>query len=1032
VNLSAPFIRRPIATALLMVAVVALGVASYPLLPIAALPSIDTPILQVTAQLPGASPQIVADSVTTQLERQFGQVPGLSQMTSSSGVGYAQITLQFDRSRSLDGVSTDVQAAINNTQGQLPASLLDPPVSRRTNPADAPILLIAVRSDVLPITTVSDYADSILAQRIAQIAGVGQVLVGGLQLPALRVQLNPALMASEQLSFPEVRRALARLTVEQPTGQLYGRQQTFALTTNDQLLTAEGFDAAIVAYRDGAPIRIRDIGRTVKAPQDETLAGWIDGKPTVILAVQRQAGANVVETVASIRARLPHLRASLPPGIDVAIVSDRTTTIVESLDDVRRTLLLTIALVVGVIAVFLRTVWATVIPALSVPIALLGTVAALYPLGYSLDNLSLMGLSVAIGFVVDDAIVMVETVVRHIDEGAGPVEAAVAGASEIGFTVLSISISLIAVFIPLFLMGGVVGSMFREFAATVAVAILVSTAVSLTLIPMLCAKLLPPRRQDAPGRISRAVERMFDRLFALYDRGLAVVLRHQAVTLCVMIATILTTLGLFVVIPKGFFPEEDTGLILGIAEGAQDSSPAAMKAAQQALLAIAARDPAVASAVGFVGAGGPTVTENDGRVFITLKPFGQRDVSVFQVMRRLDTALASVPGITLYMQAAQDITIGGRLSKTQFQYTLTDLDPAELTVWGSRLADRLRALPVLRGVASDRQSAGRTLRLSIDRATASRLGVDPAEIDQTLYDAFGQRHVARLYTALNQYYVILEVEPSYQFGPEALRRIYVRSQSGTMVPIGEIATAVPDVTPLAINHQNQFPSMTLSFNLAPGVTIGTAVTAVEDAVAALRMPPSVAHGFEGNAKAFRAALGGMAPLILLALFAIYLILGMLYESTIHPITILSTLPSAGLGALLALMAFGRPLDLIGLIGIILLIGIVKKNGIMLVDVALEAERNRGLSATEAAREAGRLRFRPILMTTLCALLGGLPLLLATGAGAEIRQPLGLTIVGGLIVSQLLTLYTTPVVYIYMARLGHRLRRGSTGERPRVA
>ncbi|MBY0299380.1 MAG: efflux RND transporter permease subunit [Methylobacterium sp.] len=1018
-SLSAPFITRPIATALLMLAVVVLGAISYTQLPVAALPNIDSPTIQVTAQLPGADPSTVASSVATQLERQFGQIPALTQMTSSSGTGFTQITLQFDRGRSIDSAAGDVQAAINATQGQLPAALLSPPTYRKTNPADTPILLIALTSDVLPIMTVSDYANSILAQKISQVPGVGLVGVGGLQSPALRIQVNPAQLAAQNLDFETVRTALANLTVLQPKGQLYGRQQAVALQTNDQLTTAEGFAEAIIAYRNGAPIRVRDIGRVVKAPQDTTLAGWLNDKPAVLLSVQRQPGANVVATVAAIRAALPQLQAALPPGIRVEVVSDRTQTIQASLEDVKFTLLLTLALVVGVIALFLRRLWATAIPAIAVPISLVGTFAVMQALGYSLDNLSLMALTIAIGFVVDDAIVMVETIVRHIEEGATPMQAALDGSREIGFTILSISISLVAVFIPLLLMGGVVGLLFREFAVTVAVSILVSVVVSLTLTPMLGARLLPAH-EAAPGRVSRLLERGLTALTQAYGRALRVVLRHRFVTLLSFFATLALTGLLFVLIPKGFFPQQDTGLIVGISEAAQDVSPAGMRQRQQAILAIAARDPAVATAVGFIGPGGATVTENNGRVFLTLKPKAERDVTADAVIARLSKALRQVQGITLFMQAAQDITIGGRLSKTQYQYTLTGVNLDELNLTAPKVLAALTALPELTAVASDQQSAARTLTVEIDRAAAARLGIDPALVDDTLYDAFGQRHVARIYTALNQYYAILEVDPADQLGPGALERIYVRSQSDTAVPISQIARLVPGVAPAAVNHQGQFPSVTLSFNLAPGATIGAAVAAVQRATAALHLPRSIATGFQGNAQAFQASLSSTPPLILAALFAVYVILGMLYESTIHPITILSTLPSAGLGALATLMLVGRPLDLIGIIGLILLIGIVKKNGIMLVDVAIAAQRQGHVAPEQAIHDACLLRFRPILMTTLCALLGGVPLMLGTGTGAEIRQPLGYAIVGGLLVSQVLTLFTTPVVYLYMERLSQWL------------
>jgi hydrophobe/amphiphile efflux-1 (HAE1) family protein len=1024
VNLSRGFITRPIATALIMIAVVVLGIVSYLLLPVAALPEIDSPTIQVTAQMPGADPQTMAASVTTQLERQFGEIPGLSQMTSSSGTGFAEITLQFDRSRSVDSAAGDVQAAINATQAQLPISLLTSPIYRKTNPADTPILLVAMTSDVLPIMTVSDYAYSILAQKISQIPGIGLVTVGGNLSPSIRIQLNPAQLSAMNLDFETVRTALANLTVVQPTGLLYGNQQAATLRTNDQLTTAQGFEDAIVAYRGGAPIRLRDIGRAIKAPVDRTLGGWLNGKSAVVLSVFREPGANVMSAVAAIKRALPQLRASLPPGIEVQTVSDRTQTIAASIEDVRFTLLLTIALVVGVIALFLRRLWATVIPAISVPISLIGTFAVMYVLGYSLDNLSLMALTIAVGFVVDDAIVMVENIVRHMEGGASPLQAALDGAGEIGFTILSISISLIAVFIPLFLMGGVVGLLFREFAVTVAISILVSVLVSLTLTPMLCAKLLPAAGHTKEGPISRALEAFFTWLVHIYDHGLIVALRHRRITLSVMIATMAVTGYLFVVIPKGFFPQQDTGLIIGISEAAADVSPDGMKERQRAILEIVAGDPAVASAVGYIGPGGPTVTENDGRVFITLKPHGERNVTADQVIARLATAVQQVQGMSLYMQAAQDITIGSRLSKTQYQYTLVDIDQDELNSYASKLMARLQELPELTAVASDQEAPGRTQTVQIDRPAAARLGITPATIDSTLYDAFGQRHVARIYTALNEYYVILEVNPQYQLGPNALQRIYVLTQNNTMAPLSQIASLSPAATPIVVNHQGQFPSVTLSFNLAPGATIGTAVSAVQKATADLHLPRSIATSFQGNAQAFQSSLSTTPPLILAALFAVYIILGMLYESTIHPLTILSTLPSAGLGALFTLMLVGRPLDVIGIIGIILLIGIVKKNGIMLVDVALEEQRDRGLTSEEAIHKACLLRFRPILMTTMCALFGGVPLMLGTGTGSEIRQPLGYAIVGGLLVSQLLTLFTTPIVYIYMDKLREALSRRS--------
>jgi HAE1 family hydrophobic/amphiphilic exporter-1 len=1030
-NFSAPFIRRPIATGLLMVTIVLLGFVGYQLLPVAALPSVDSPTIQVTAQLPGADPRTVASSVATPLERQFGEIPGLTQMTSSSALGYMQITLQFGRDRTVDSAAQDVQAAINATAGQLPPNLLNPPIYRKTNPADTPIVLIALTSETLPLTKVSDYANSILAQKLSQLPGVGLVSVGGAQNPSIRVQINPAQLAAQGLDLEAVRAALANSTVDQPKGTLYGGQHAFSLLTNDQMTTADDFNEYILAYRNGAAIRVRDVGRAIVAAEDRTLAGWSGTQRAVLIQIQRQPGANVIETVDGIKRELPQLQASLPPSIKVEIMSDRTQTIRASVTDVQFTLLLTIALVVSVIFLFLRKLWATVIPAIAVPLSLIGTFAIMYALGFSLDNLSLMALTIAIGFVVDDAIVMVENIVRHIEDGATPMTAAIKGAGEIGFTIISISISLIAVFIPLFLMSGVIGLLFREFAITVAVAVVVSLIVSLTLTPMMCARLLVPGGGGKLGRASQAVEHFFDALVGVYDRALIVALRHHRVTLTVMILAVILTVVLFAAIPKGFFPQQDTGMIFGISEGAQDISPSAMMERQRAMLDVIIKDPAVGSATAYIGPGGSTVTENNGRVFITLKPHGERTATADQIITRLNQALQPVQGIRLYMQSAQDINVGARLSKTQYQYTLVDVDSAELDHWASLLLQKMRALPQLADVASDQQSAGRTLGIEVNRDVASRLGIDPALVDAILYDAFGQRHVARIYTTLNQYYVILEVDPSFQLGPNALSRIYAKSASGTMVPLSQVARITSSVAPLAINHQGQFPSVTLSFNLAANGTIGEAVAAIRKAAADLNLPRSITTSFQGNAQAFQSSLSSTPILILAALVAVYIILGILYESTIHPLTIISTLPSAGLGALLTLMLFGMPLDVIGIIGIILLIGIVKKNGIMLIDFALEAQRERGLGSEEAIHEACRLRFRPILMTTLCALLAGVPLMVGTGTGSEIRQPLGYAMVGGLLISQLLTLFTTPIVYIYMDRLSEWTR-GRQSRRAKLA
>jgi hydrophobe/amphiphile efflux-1 (HAE1) family protein len=1048
-NISATFIRKPIATGMLMAAILLLGLISYELLPVAALPDIDTPTVLVTAQFPGADAQTVASTVTTPLERQFGQIPGVTQMTSSSGNESSEITLQFDRSIPVDTAAQTVQAAINAAAGFLPP-MPSPPIYRLTNPADTPVLMLALTSETLPLTTVSDYANSILAQKISQMPGVGLVSIGGEQNPAIRVQVNPAQLAALGLDLEAVRTALSTATVDQPKGTLYGANQAFALQTNDQLMTAQGFNEYILANRPSTfavtaqgsndiltnsttvnpnstvvgisgPVRVRDVGRAIVGPQDVNLYGWMNTEPAIIIAVQRQSGANVIATVDAIKKALPQLEASLPPSLKIHIVSDRTQTIRASVADVQHTLLLTVGLVVGVILLFLRKFWATVIPAVSVPMSLIATFTVLYTFGYSLDNLSLMALTIAVGFVVDDAIVMIENIVRHIEEGTTPMQAALQGAGEIGFTIMSISISLTAVFIPLFLMSGIVGLLFREFAVTVTVAILVSVIVSLSLTPMMCARVLTAEGETRPGLISRALERFFDWLAAVYDRGLVVALRHRFITLLVMISTVALTGVLFVEIPKGFFPHEDTGLIQGIAEGAENISPQGMKDRMRAVLTVVMKDPAVAAANAYIGPGGPTVTENDGRVFITLKPPSQR-VGVDQVIARLNKALQPVYGITLYMQAAQDITIGARVSKTQYQYTLVDVDIDELDHWAPILFNKLKTLPQLTDVASDQQSTGRVLKVEIDRQLAQQLGINPSVVDAILYDAFGQRVAARIYTRLNQYFVILEVEPDFQLGPNALSRIFATSSSGKEVPLSEFAKITSTVAPIAVNHQGQFPSVTLSFNLPPDVSIGAAVTAIQQAAKELHLPASIATSFQGSAQAFQKSLSSTPILILAALIAVYIILGMLYESTIHPITIISTLPSAGLGALLTLMLFGMPLDVIGIIGIILLIGIVKKNGIMLVDFALVGQRERGLGAEEAIHEACRLRFRPIMMTTMCALLGGVPLMLGTGIGSEIRQPLGYAIVGGLMVSQLLTLFTTPVVYLYMDRLGRLLSR----------
>lgn len=1031
-SISQGFIRKPVATAFLAIGITLIGLVAFFRLPVSALPTVDTPTIQVTAQLPGADPQTMGSSVATPLERQFGQIAGLTAMTSSSGFGNTEITLQFALSRSTDAAAQDVQAAINAAAGQLPKTMPSPPIFRKINPADVPVLLIALTSDTEPLTKVDDYADSILAQKLSQVPGVSLVTIGGMQKPSIRVQVNPAKLAAAGIDLEQLRSTLGNITVNQPKGVLYGNQQAYTLATNDQVLTAKSYEDLIIAYRNGAPVRLRDIGHAEVAAEDVTLHGWYNDKPAVVLAIQRQPGANVISTVDGIKKLLPQLVAGLPSDIKVTIASDRTQTIRASVADVQFTLLLTIALVVGVIFLFLRNFWATVIPAISVPISLIGTFGVMYLLNYSLDNLSLMGLSIAVGFVVDDAIVMIENISRHIEEGLSPLQAALKGAGEIAFTIISISVSLVAVFIPLLLMGGVIGRMFQEFAVTVCVAIAVSVIVSVTLTPTMCAYLLSDHGAGA-GVVSQTLERGFVAIQRCYEALLSVALRFKLATLAVMLASVVATGALFAGIPKGFFPQQDTGMITGITESSADVSPTEMAELQRSVIDVIAKDPSVANATGYIGPGGPTVTENNGRLFVLLKPRNERQFSADEVIRQLDAKLAKLQGIAVFMQATQDINLASRLSKTQYQFTLTDVNQDELNSWASKLFENLKKRPELADVASDQADAARQLKLKIDRDAASRLGIDPAAVDNTLYDAFGQRHVAQLFTTLNTYYVILEVDPSFQSGPYALNRIYVHSSNGSMVPLGQFTTIEYGSAALAVNHQNQFPSVTLSFNLSPGTAVGTAVAAVQQETAALHMPSTIATSFQGNAQAFQSALASTPVLILAAIVAVYLILGMLYESTIHPVTILSTLPSAGLGALMTLWTFGFGLDVIGLIGIILLIGLVQKNGIMLIDFALEAERHRGLSAEQSALEACKVRFRPILMTTMCAMLGGVPLMIGTGTGSELRQPLGFAIVGGLIVSQLLTLFTTPVVYIYLQNISDWFARKRTMHRaPRPA
>ncbi len=1025
-GVSAPFIRRPVATTLVMVAILLVGLVAFPSLPVAPLPQVDFPTISITASLPGASPETMAASVAQPLERQIAQIPGVSQMTSTSSLGVTGITVQFDLDRNIDAAANDIQAAINAASGKLPKDLPGPPTYRKVNPSDTPILILSVRSDVVPITEVDDAAENILAQRISQISGVSLVRVGGQQQPAIRIQIDPAKLVEKNLQLEDVRAQIGIATVDSPKGALIGPKQTFTIYDNDQLTAAKPWNDVIVAYRNGAPVRIRDIGRAIAGPADTTQAAWSNGKRSVFLVVFKQPGANVIKTVEAVKRIMDGLQASIPAGIQVRILSDRTTTIRASVLDVELTLMLTIALVVMVIFIFLRSLWATIIPSVTVPLALLGASALMWVVGYSLDNLSLMAFTIAVGFVVDDAIVMLENITRHIENGERPFEAALKGSSEIGFTIISISVSLIAVLIPLLMMSGIIGRLFREFSVTIAMTIAVSAIVSLTLTPMLASRFLKSRDEERHGRLYQLSERGFVALARGYERGIDFVLRHRFTTLLTFFATVIATVTLFVIIPKGFFPQQDTGIIFGTTEAAQDVSFPAMYQLQKQAGAIVMADPAVDTMAMGLGAGVGNSAQNNGRMFITLKPRDARDVSVFDVIARLRSKLAEVKGLRSYLQAAQDVTVGAHFTKTQFQYTLQDANLAELNTWAPRVLNKLRSLPELRDVATDQQNAGTTLTLTIDRDMASRFGIQPQLIDDTLYDAFGQRQVTQYFTQVNTYQVIEEVLPSLRGDPATLGKIYIRSPAtGRMVPLSAFAKWTTNrVAPLSISHQGQFPAITISFNLAQGVALGTATAAVQRARDELQLPRGLTTTFQGNAQAFQDSLTTVPLLILAALVCVYLILGVLYESFIHPLTILSTLPSAGLGALATLMLFGYEFSLVALIGAILLIGIVKKNGIMMVDFAITAERDEGLSTTDAIRKAALLRFRPIMMTTMAAMLGSVPLMLSHGTGSEMRQPLGFTMFGGLLVSQALTLFTTPVIYLYLDRLSRWVTGGS--------
>jgi multidrug efflux pump len=1040
---SRPFILRPVATTLLMVGILLVGFVAYRQLPVSALPQVDYPTIQVQTFYPGASPDVMASSVTAPLERQFGQVPGLNQMTSTSSYGSSIITLQFDLDLNIDVAEQEVQASINGASNLLPQGLPNPPIYSKINPADSPILTLAITSKSLPLSKVEDLTDTTLAQKISQLTGVGLVSISGGQRPAVRIQANPTALASYGLSLEDLRTALTQANVDQAKGTFDGPHQAYTIGANDQLISSDSYKPLIIAYRNGAPVRLTDVATVLEGVENVQQAAWANQNPAVILNIQRQPGANIIAVVDRVKKLLPQLQAALPTAVQVDILTDRTTTIRASVSDVQFSLMLTIVLVVLVIFVFLRSVRATIIPSFAVPLSIVGTFGVMYLLGYSLNNLSLMALTISTGFVVDDAIVMIENISRYIEEGESPLQAALKGSEQIGFTILSLTVSLIAVLIPLLFMGDIVGRLFREFAVTLAVTIIVSAFVSLTLTPMMSAKLLRHQKEEDQSWFYRESEHAFNSVIAFYGRTLKFVLRFRTTTLLITAATLVGTILLYIYVPKGFFPVQDTGVILGVSEGPQDVSFVAMVSRQRALADVILKDPAVASLSSFIGVDGINTTLNSGRIQINLKPLDQRKMSASDVIRRLQPELEKVDGISLFMQPVQDLTVEDRVSRTQFQYSLEDVDAKELGTWVPRFMDKLKTLPELRDVASDQQNQGLVAVLTIDRDTASRLGILPADIDNTLYDAYGQRLVSTIFTQLNQYHVVLEVDPQFQQSPDGLKNIYVHSSAGqapssgsgasisataplsstatTQIPLSAFTRFEPSSTPLTINHQGQFPVVTVSFNLAPNASLGEAVNAINAAKDQIGMPPSIQATFQGTAAAFLRSLSNEPILILAALVTVYIVLGVLYESYIHPITILSTLPSAGVGAILALLLFHTEFSIIALIGIILLIGIVKKNAIMMIDFALEAERKEGKAPLDAIYEACLLRFRPIMMTTMAALLGGLPLALGSGVGSELRRPLGITIVGGLILSQILTLYTTPVVYLAFDWIARRFQ-----------